>query len=246
MVDKINSNNFSITYKIKINFQYVKLEKMIRNNFQCPTLLLWTTFFIIVLVWEYSISLLVHATSEEEEESTSEDINSIKKAKCGIWLAPSTITGAGLGMYAGIDFNEDDEILPTGDSIVSIVDFLQHRTAMNRTDDTFLWDEYTWNADGLHASDDGFYEATITSPGLGAAANSFLPIYNVEEWYPKKDTINLHRSRDPGIGAFSPYYDRKSTAKYPIAAGQELFVSCKLTLLKYHTAPRNIFFHFMF
>lgn len=35
----------------------------------------------------------------------------------------------------------------------------------------------------------------------------------------------LHRSKDPGVGAFSTYHDRKSIAKVNIKKGQELFVN---------------------
>lgn len=61
--------------------------------------------------------------------------------ECFIWLAPSTLEGAGLGMFAGRDF-QTDEVL-ADDLVIPIVDIM----AMNEDDPsfTFLWDEYTWN-----------------------------------------------------------------------------------------------------
>ena len=57
--------------------------------------------------------------------------------------------------------------------------------------------------------------------GFGAAVNSFLDLVNVEEWDPTNSVPSgLHRSKDPGVGAFSTYHDRKSTAKVPIKKGQ--------------------------
>jgi hypothetical protein len=49
---------------------------------------------------------------------------------------------------------------------------------------------------------------------------------NVEEGDPENDMPSgLHRSKDPGVGAFSTYHNRQSKAKVSIKAGQELFVN---------------------
>ena len=164
----------------------------------------------------------VNSTLDEAIINTTSQL----RVECGVWLAPSTIAGAGLGMFAGRKFQQHEEILPTGDSMVPIIDIKEHRSAMKK-EGTFLWDEYVWDAHSALGNSEGFFEISMASPGLGSAANSFLPIYNVDEWHARHDDTGLHRSRDPGVGAFSPYHDRKSTARFPIAAGEELFVSCK-------------------
>jgi hypothetical protein len=147
--------------------------------------------------------------------------------ECGLWLAPSTIQGAGLGMYAGVDFSKGDELLPGGDIVVAISDIAQHN-ANKEHKGSFLWDEYTWNAEALKMLSEGFREVNVASEGFGAAANSFLPLYNVDEWYPLLTGTGLHRSKDAGVGASTLFHHRKSTAKYDIAAGAELYVSCTL------------------
>jgi hypothetical protein len=164
----------------------------------------------------------VETKSEDESSSSSPGSSTVP---CGIWLAPSTIPGAGLGMYAGKDYVKDEHLQDIGDIVVPIVDIHEHSHQYNETDWTFLWDEYTWDADALHMSTEGIYVVSAASPGFGAAANSFLAIVNVEEWTTTYDTAGLHRSTDPGIGAFSPYYDRKVTAKRDIHSGEEFFVS---------------------
>jgi hypothetical protein len=66
--------------------------------------------------------------------------------ECGIWLAPSTIPGAGLGMYAGRDFDVEETMLrnhenePVGDLCVPLVDVSEHYGASA----DLLWDEYVW------------------------------------------------------------------------------------------------------
>ena len=212
-----------------------------RGNFLSPcfSLSVFTCFLIILWNNEQYASSVIQGSNDSCFSSSNEitgqyasnESNVLTGHKsaveCGVWLAPSTITGGGLGMFAGRLFQKMEEILPTGDSVVTLVDFLQHNTVNGRVGVIFLWDEYTWDADALLAGGDGRYSVAAASPGLGAAANSFLPIYNVEEWYPVKDSAGLHRSSDPGAGAFSLYHNRKSTAKDIIHAGEELFVSCK-------------------
>jgi hypothetical protein len=146
-------------------------------------------------------------------------------AACGVYLAPSTIPNAGLGMYAGTDFETDEEFLPFGDSVVGIYDISVHHSG-GKVLERFLWDEYTWNAKAMHMGDEGVQEVTVTSSGFGAAANCQLSIVNVVEYYPLMYLTPLHPSRDPGAGGFSNFHYRKATAKRNIQAGQELFVSC--------------------
>lgn len=69
-----------------------------------------------------------------------------------------------------------------------------------------------------------FSDCNGASPGFGSTANSFLPLVNVEEGLPDQDNAGLHRSRDPGAGAFTQYHNRESTATRNIAAGEELYV----------------------
>jgi hypothetical protein len=63
------------------------------------------------------------------------------------------------------------------------------------------------------------------SPGIGAAINCIPSLVNVEGSDTKIDNAGLHRSKDAGAGAFTPYHDRLSYATDDIVAGQELFIS---------------------
>ena len=154
--------------------------------------------------------------------------------KCRIWLAPSTLQGAGLGMFAGTDFQPEEEFLHGGDITVAITDITQHNSAPGQSPyGSFLWDEYTWSATGLKMDSIG-HEQNIASEGFGSAANSFLPVYNVDEWAPRITHTNaLHRSRDPGVGAYTQYHHRLSTSRRFIEAGEELYVSCKYNFLSF-------------
>jgi hypothetical protein len=161
-----------------------------------------------------------------QSSTANTTISSIWTGECGLWLAPSTLEGAGLGMYAGRDFEPHEAMQVTGDVVIPIVDLPHHLPPHVRERDyIFLWDEYTWNAEILSMHWDGHWDVHAASPGFGSAANSFLPLVNVDEHsVVQVDTAGLHRSTDPGVGAFTPYHNRRSTAKTQITAGQELFV----------------------
>jgi hypothetical protein len=148
--------------------------------------------------------------------------------ECGLWLAPSTLQGAGLGMYAGRNFEQNEALQVTGDVVIPIVDLLEHalpRLRIHASAYSRVWDDYTWNGNifGMHW--EGHVQVSALSPGMGAAINSFLPLVNVDEDSDVAvDAASLHRSRDPGAGAFTPYHNRRTMATTDIFTGQELFI----------------------
>jgi hypothetical protein len=88
----------------------------------------------------------------------------------------------------------------------------------------FLWDEYTWSPRSFPGMSEEGEEVNGASFGIGAAVNCFFPLTNTEDTWTAIDNAGLHRSTDPGVGAFSPYYDRRSLATKQVRAGEELFV----------------------
>jgi hypothetical protein len=152
--------------------------------------------------------------------------------ECGLWVAPSTIKGAGLGLFAGVDFKENQEFLPGGDLAVPIVDFTTHNAPkmglnVHHTNQSFLWNDYIWGANSL-MENEGVMDASYASEGFGAVANCFIPLHNVEVWHPRQVDTGLHRARDAGAGASSLFHQRKSTARHDVEAGSELFLNCTL------------------
>jgi hypothetical protein len=62
--------------------------------------------------------------------------------ECGLYLAPSTIPGAGLGMYAGSTEYKEGSLVSDSDIMVPTWDLDYH----NGNDKYYhLWDEYTWS-----------------------------------------------------------------------------------------------------
>jgi len=207
------------------------------------------------------------ASADEEHVSDSEFV-------CNAYLAPSTLPGSGLGVFAGAKGYKKGEILTKtlGDHIIPIVDMKMFQAddrtgiydASNKTDRTkyFIVDQYTWNVQnfgmGMHLTTG---ELDIVSPGIGAVGNCAMDFVNVEEgdcelgllpsdptkdeenetetgwgswssWIwgkteedEDKDSYHIHRSKDPGAGAFTPSHTRMAWAEKDIAPNSELFIS---------------------
>ena len=86
-----------------------------------------------------------------------------------------------------------------------------------------------WNADTFDFTDEEIGEELVSdvamaSPGVGAAANSYMSMINVDD-YPIKISRAGLPPDSPGHGAFTIYHGRSFYATTPIEPGQEIFVS---------------------
>ena len=156
------------------------------------------------------------AIATTEEMSTADDI-------CRVYIAPSTIPGAGYGLFAGVSFRKGELVTP-GDGVVPIHNPVFHN-GNNEHEDTFLWDEYVWSASTFTAMDIPNQGMEGASFGIGALPNCYFALLNVEDSASHgRDNLNLETVGSPGIGAFTPWHDRKSYATKNIHAGSELYV----------------------
>jgi hypothetical protein len=143
---------------------------------------------------------------------------------CSMYLAPSTIPGAGLGVFAGDHFYAKGERVGSGDILIPIVELRWHNSRNRKTSYKFLWDQYTWEVrtfpDMAKEADDPKL-IKGASPGLGALPNCHLSLANVGDLIP-----NLSRGvrgDSPGVGATSPYPNREFKASRNIPPGTEIF-----------------------
>lgn len=145
-------------------------------------------------------------------------------------MAPSTIPGAGLGMFAGNRDYEEDDILTRGDLVIPIFELDWHN---GFHDYNFLWDEYTWSSSMFEVMEDEIEDAesmNVASPGMGAAVNCMLPLVNAVDAEGEDDYVSDNLGIDngavtsdsPGVGAFTPYHDRTFEAKKDIPGTSEL------------------------
>ena len=177
-------------------------------------------------------------TSEEAVPTHNNNAQPAKKnpyvdgwpEQCSLYLAPSTIPNSGLGMYTAVDLDQGDNIGPA-DIIVPVINIEWHNdntykgwdSPESRTNEFhFLYENYFWTASSV----DMMHEAErvhVMSHGFGALANSLPGLVNLDEGMPDYNGGGLHRVKDPGAGAFTPYHNRQATALEPVPAGGELF-----------------------
>lgn len=89
------------------------------------------------MAWQRNGRLVVAILLSSVAQCFSSAIKNEKDDVCGIWLAPSTIPGAGLGMFAGRNFSVGEELLT--DLVVPISDIALHNHGVDYG--PFLWDE---------------------------------------------------------------------------------------------------------
>lgn len=76
---------------------------------------------------------------KEYPSKENEVMNRVENANisCRVYVAPSSIPGAGIGIFAGDDFQKGDIVTPA-DSIIPIVD-LAWNNFVNSFENDFLW-----------------------------------------------------------------------------------------------------------
>ena len=209
-----------------------EMKSRTRNHEQhCPVV-------VLMMVVVIGASLPTITVAQVQPEQSEE--NNIQ-ADCGIYLAPSSIPNAGLGMYAGNKHFQEGDAVADSDLVIPIFELEWHN---GFKDFMFLWDEYVWSATmfpGMEQEVEDIETIHVCSGGFGAAVNCMLPLVNVEdEDYSyheglsgllasspdDDDGLSSTTSTDsPGAGAFTPYGGRKFVASKNIEPGSELYVS---------------------
>ena len=136
--------------------------------------------------------------------------------ECGIYLAPSTIPGAGMGMFLGNTPRAINDTVTRGDIVIPVIELKFHNGGDN-TKGKFLWDEYTWAPEiyppEVHDEVESGGAISMASPGMGAAVNCRHALVNVEDDW---DAAELGRagvtSESPAAGSFSIYHNRSFLA----------------------------------
>lgn len=157
------------------------------------------------------------------------NIPPIGNEKCGVYMAPSTLgEETNMGIYTGIPL-KDGELVRFPEIAIPLLfrEWGEHTAGF---DDGTLWDRYIWEGDvmGIESYVDTNREKTkaVFVPGVGCTVNSILDMNNIKSTHGSVyDTMGMHRSRDPGTGAFTPYHAANTKAITDIPAGAELFAS---------------------
>jgi hypothetical protein len=170
------------------------------------------------------------ATTADEDTRHNDKNNNL----CTLYMAESTIPGAGMGLFAGhrsfakYDFVSDsDLVIPVYDMQWNVNGEYKCGTKKKKWD--FLWEEYTWRAAnfyGMNEETDDVTKMKACSPGVGSVANCYLSLVNIgDDYNTRVVSTSGVSSQSPGAGAFTPYHGRRFRAKKDIPAGAELYLS---------------------
>ena len=190
------------------------------------------------------------SNDDNEEDKSSSDSRQQQQQQqqqqqCGVYLAPSTIPGAGLGMFSGRYIAENqvvtpgDIVIPVGDYQMNNPQYPEYPSSEGGPLGDFFFNYYGWMCESYEGMMEDKTNNIAFAPGAGAALNCMIPLVNLKgrddrlrmigdgSDVPHENDRNadLHRSKDPGAGAFSPFYDRYTVAIREIMEGEELFDS---------------------
>lgn len=172
----------------------------------------------------------------EEGHTNVESAPAQQAPTCSLYIAESTIPGAGLGMFSGIERKAKDKLWQ-GDIVNPVVDRKYHQMVLgpetHKSDDVSLnpLEDYEWLGAAMGLQHETAHPYVwprfihAFAPGFTAVINSHPALFNSDQKsMPKYDINGLHRSKDPGAGAFTPYFGGESIALEAIQAGSELFI----------------------
>jgi hypothetical protein len=167
------------------------------------------------------VGVLVHGVvSNEHQETCLDGDDTCRNSyidQCQLYLAQSSIPNAGIGVYTSVDYKEGDYI-GENDFIIPL-----SNTPEN---DEWLIDDVEWsvNLDPRLVYDANPSKMSLFVPGFGAQVNCHFGLNNAYHGKPEYDSGGLHRSKDPGAGAFTYWQNMPNYATRDISAGEELFV----------------------
>ena len=154
---------------------------------------------------------------------------------CRLWLAPSSVSSEEspkLGLFAGVDYAEDD-IVGYPEIAIPLIDFTEEWNRRNELDDyiiSFL-EGYLWTPEYAGAKWEGSDKSTVLMvPGHGVLANYHSGDYNVD-WSQGSALLRTPPETPPAgkahpsRGAITPYFNLTITATKPIKTGMEIFAN---------------------
>ena len=130
--------------------------------------------------------------------------------ECSLYIAKSSIPNAGLGIYAGKDYQKGDTI--PGDLCIPIIDSTFHSRAKYNP-----YHDYTWDGRSMGMQRESLYEtAEALCFGLDAAVNGHIGMVNVHKGTP------LYRPNNATLDT-TPYSTGSSLVTMDVPRGTEFF-----------------------
>lgn len=168
------------------------------------------------------LSITNHATSSQESSATNNNtLSDLSNAnECTLYMAPSSIPGAGLGLFTTRNVAKGERILPySGTDAPHIVVCDANHFDIKKSD--WLHYAYFWSGVGYSEFEcDKPSESVVT---FGAITNFHTYLANVKGTNYGYDDEAADRFRDPSAGAFSYHEGHSFKSDRIIKAGDEIF-----------------------
>jgi len=188
----------------------------------------------VAMISNVAVTVVTVAAASEETTSSNSNSNS-NSNQCRLYLGPSTTSTDDepkLGLYAGIDYDED-ELIGRPEVGIPLVDFTEawnRRDALSNNIMEFL-EGFLWTAEYGGSKWEGNHSNTLAVPGYGVLANFHSGTHNVD-WVQgsallreTQADITTAGKAHPSRGAISTYHNFTMTATQPIKRGMELFAN---------------------
>lgn len=179
----------------------------------------------VVLPFDFALFLL-NSKSYVDASKFCTGVNSEDKGEdCYIYLAPSSIHGAGSGVFVTRSFKKGELIMSS--DYGNIIPIIDPYVNPNHSKWTGLFNDYIWTQPS-GASNELKYEAEKVVDlqlGLGIFPNSHSMLHNLGFSFPKT-TYDYEPEESPsfGSGAYSRHKGRDFVALRDIQEGEELFL----------------------
>ena len=147
--------------------------------------------------------------------------------QCSMYIAPSTIVNAGLGVFTSIPLTKHDNVPNVSDVIVPLIDVSYYQEDADYFFNPF--DDYSWASMcfGMHHKAQSPASTLAFSPGLLSLMNSHPTMMsNTRHGKFKYDTyVGGHRDTSPSARSMTPYFDSETIVTQNVKAGGELFIN---------------------
>jgi hypothetical protein len=161
---------------------------------------------------------------DDDHDDTAAVHSKLQEQQCGLYMAESSIQGAGWGVYTGRNWDRGVVLDMYSDVVIQYID-LPFQSALqkklyNIEIPKVLLREYFWRP----AETDAYFDSNkvdSVSPGFGMLANCALGLVNHEQSSCRTRSSGPRSS--PTAGASSTYQDCHFNTIRPIPAGHELF-----------------------
>mmetsp|Transcript_13649 Transcript_13649/g.27752 ORF Transcript_13649/g.27752 Transcript_13649/m.27752 type:complete len:633 (+) Transcript_13649:74-1972(+) len=140
--------------------------------------------------------------------------------QCRLYLAESTIPGAGLGIFTGVNLPSHTPVAEP-DIVIPLADYEWH-TAMAQ-DFHLLWGEYSWQTNEVSMETDMVSGSALVI-GTGCMPNCNFALINAHEGKPEYGHAGLTR-KDYGVTGFTGFHNQRMVTDRSIPAGGEIFVN---------------------